>query len=538
MNKNEKNNEDIRIVEGILMGVVSQLEGETTDYGLLVASSFGENLTKILSAPEDCGTSKIWELLDDATYALGQVAYNIKSVFFQRIVEMCHSFLVLDTAGRKVAEHAEKEGGRISTKEIYDYYLPRKKTIPFVREFIECFDLLMTEIKFIPERLRSGIWAKRRSRRNDDWKIPDGWMDSFRPTPGMSCEEATEKSRAVALHNLALEFPGFKEKADKIAAHFEALTKSLENGEVGPNPMAGTPITDEKVESGEIVIIEYVPPVKPEMYGDLKALMMEQFLIFYDKFHDMRAFFRKRTCGTTDLGFKEVWEASDIAKAKERMLSKLKLFIASAAAMARRTESESTSQFLRALELLEKKQGYFGAITSLVDRAELEDFMETLTNAQERLRRDVEIAKLGAKRPVPVEVADDSVKKLAGATGAAVKKAIKPGRGSAKERFPEETKQQCQGIWEKYKGNLEVKKRATRRKVSHNDVFEYAKAELAVLEPVHILTADEFKRALGAKSDKKYRNSPAVRKKNRDKERQAVYLPQKILLSDTSKCRP
>ena len=137
-----------------------------------------------------------------------------------------------------------------------------------------------------------------------------------------------------------------------------------------------------------------------------------------------------------------------------------------------------------------------------------------------------------------VEIDDASVKKLAGATGAAVKKAIKPGRGSAKERFPEETKQQCQGIWEKYKDNPEVKKCATRRKVSHNDVFEYAKTELARLEPVHILAADEFKRALGAKSDKKYRNSPAVRKRNRDKKRQAVYLPQKILLSDTSKCRP
>jgi hypothetical protein len=439
--------------------------------------------------------------------------------------------MVLDATGRKVAEHAAKDGGGMSTKEIYDYFLPRKKTAQFVREFIECFDLLTTEIKFIQARLRSGIWAKRKSRRNDDWKIPEGWMESFRPTPGMSCEEATEKSRAVALHNLALEFPGFKDKADKLAMHFDDLTKSLVKGEVGPNPMAETPITDEMVENG------YAPLVKPEMYNDLKALMTGDFLLNYDKFHDMGAFFRMRTDGTNDLGFKEVWEESDIFEAKERMLNKLKLFITSAAAMARRTESESASQFLRVLELLEKKNGYFSAITSLDDCAELEEFMESLTNAQERLRRDVEIAKFGTKHPVPVEVADDSVKKLAGATGAAVKKAIKPGRGSAKERFPEETKQQCQGIWEKYKDNLEVKKRATRRKVSHNDVFEYAKAELAVLEPVHILTADEFKRALGAKSDKKYRNSPAVRKKNRDKKRQAVYLPHSDFLSSALKDR-
>ena len=136
-----------------------------------------------------------------------------------------------------------------------------------------------------------------------------------------------------------------------------------------------------------------------------------------------------------------------------------------------------------------------------------------------------------------VEIDGASMKKLAGATAAAVKKAIKPGRGSKNVRFPDETKEQCQGIWEKYKDNPEVKKHATRRKVSHNDVFEYAKTELAGLEPVHILTADEFKRALGAKSDKKYRNSPAVRKKNRDKKCQAVYLPHSDFLSVASKDR-
>jgi lysozyme len=46
-----------------------------------------------------------------------------------------------------------------------------------------------------------------------------------------------------------------------------------------------------------------------------------------------------------------------------------------------------------------------------------------------------------------------------------------------------------------------------------------------------------FKRALGAKSDKKYRDSPAVRKKNRDKKRQAVYLPHSDFLSSALKDR-
>ena len=139
-----------------------------------------------------------------------------------------------------------------------------------------------------------------------------------------------------------------------------------------------------------------------------------------------------------------------------------------------------------------------------------------------------------------VSLDDDFVRKLAGATAAAVKKAIKPGRGSKNVRYPDVTKEQCQGIWEKYKDNPEVKKHAnaTRRKVSYNDVFEYAKTELARLEPVHILKADDFKRALGAKSDKKYRNSPTVREKNRDKNRQAVYSSHNNFLSGAFKCRP
>ena len=146
-----------------------------------------------------------------------------------------------------------------------------------------------------------------------------------------------------------------------------------------------------------------------------------------------------------------------------------------------------------------------------------------------------------------VEVDDAYVKKLAGATAMAVKKAIKHGRGSANVRFPEETKWQCQSIWERYKDNPEVKKCAHRRKVSHNDVFEYAKTELARLEPVPISTADKFKRVLGAISDKKYRNSPALSKrsrnspveskKNRDKKHQVVYLPHSDFLSVAPKDR-
>lgn len=109
-----------------------------------------------------------------------------------------------------------------------------------------------------------------------------------------------------------------------------------------------------------------------------------------------------------------------------------------------------------------------------------------------------------------VELSDESAKKVARLTGAEVKKFIKPGRGSKNTRFPDETKEACVRIWEKYKGNPEVKKRAQKRKVKHEDVFEYAKKEL---EKIGISSADEFKSALGAASDKKHRESPAVKEK-------------------------
>jgi hypothetical protein len=146
-----------------------------------------------------------------------------------------------------------------------------------------------------------------------------------------------------------------------------------------------------------------------------------------------------------------------------------------------------------------------------------------------------------ANEPPPatavVEIADASVKKLAGATGVAVKKAIKPGRGSKNVRYPDETKLQCQSIWGRCRVKEEVKRLAAGHKVSSDDVFEYAKVELARLEPVAIKTAAEFKRVLGAKSDKNYRESSAVRKKKRDKKCQAVCSSQNNFFSNKSKCR-
>lgn len=109
-----------------------------------------------------------------------------------------------------------------------------------------------------------------------------------------------------------------------------------------------------------------------------------------------------------------------------------------------------------------------------------------------------------------VELSDESAKKVARLTGAEVKKLIKPGRGSKNTRFPNETKEACVRIWEKYKGNPEVMKLAQKRKVSHKDVFKYAKGEL---EEIGIHSAEEYHRAIGAASDRKHRESPAVKEK-------------------------
>lgn len=123
----------------------------------------------------------------------------------------------------------------------------------------------------------------------------------------------------------------------------------------------------------------------------------------------------------------------------------------------------------------------------------------------------LELAAKGAASPTPiVELSDESAKKVACLTSTEVKKFLKPGRGSKNTRFPNETKEACVRIWEKYKGNPEVKKLAQKRKVSHKDVFEYAQGEL---EKIGIHSADEFHRVLGAASDKKNKESYAVKKK-------------------------
>lgn len=113
--------------------------------------------------------------------------------------------------------------------------------------------------------------------------------------------------------------------------------------------------------------------------------------------------------------------------------------------------------------------------------------------------------------PVRVEIGEDSVRKLADATGKSVKKAIRPGKGSANERY--KLKDCFQAIWDKYKKDSKLKL-CLNHKVYHEDVFYYepAHAEIVALRNDPPITFDEFDRALGAASDKKHRESPAMKK--------------------------
>jgi hypothetical protein len=154
----------------------------------------------------------------------------------------------------------------------------------------------------------------------------------------------------------------------------------------------------------------------------------------------------------------------------------------------------------------------FGGWKGRHAEAELDEvFGEASRNARELVVKWAEKEYDNAiHTPPAVELGDESVEKLAREMCTVVKKVIKPGRGSKNTHFPDETKASCLRIWEIYKDKWEVKKHAHKHKVSYKDVFKYAEKEL---EEIGIRSADEFRRALGAASDKKHRESHAMKEK-------------------------
>ena len=126
----------------------------------------------------------------------------------------------------------------------------------------------------------------------------------------------------------------------------------------------------------------------------------------------------------------------------------------------------------------------------------------------------VDVKESEEKQVILVEITEDSVKKLAYATGNAVKRAIRPGKGAANERYAH--KDELMRIWEKYSKD-ETLSGSINHKVYHRDVFNYppANKEIAALKSDPPITLEEFERSLGAFSDRKSRQSPAKRNKPR-----------------------
>jgi hypothetical protein len=464
-----------RALEGVVNGLMC---GDLYDD---CPGAFSGSLDEALRLASWGDEKKLHRAVNLATLSMGQVAYNIKSRLFPRIVAL-----------RTEYRNRLRVNGSMKH---------------FAKEFSKCYDLLYTELECMPARKKVRIWA---SYPEGQEEFREFDVEYFFPYSGMSPEEATRKSRNIAVRNHKKEYGKgeYTELAKAMAEVFKLLSQEAEKGLAGralPH-MTANIIKRILNHGGELIW---------ESYKEIPENLLP---------HEIHG--------------EEVTEETVESRARASVIDAMRRYFASASNLAVHTGSDAAAMFSELSSLLECESEWCKEPLSRESKLQLAEFIDTLDKARDVLHHDVAIAKLGAKPPMPVEVADDSVKKLAGATGVAVKKAIKPGRGSKNVRYPNETKEQCLRIW----GNKDYREAAKHhiangRKITYEAVFEVAKNELAKLRPMPITTLVEFKRALGAKSDKKYRDSPAVRKKNRDKKRQAVYLPHSDFLSSALKDR-
>lgn len=484
----EELNEMARILEGNLLTAKPISAYACND--ILVAALYDQN--------NFCFEQ--WELMDRITHALGEVARNIKSVFYERIVRLRSSFRTIRFIVDKLTDWggADQRFADEIAKQEKDYkrFFPKKELKAFVNEFIECYDLLMAEIDLMPECSKTGIWANKKPPKYPELEEAS-LSKTFYPTNDMTCDEATQKSRAFAENKLELQFPGYKDKADRLAAHFDVLIECLNSNLFGHIPPEGNGV-------GEV-------PLGEGMRKDLELLLKNRFIVHYAAYTDMDHFFNYNDFGKS---VKLVSGETSIFKAKWGMIKKLYLFLTTGATLARSIGSGAATSLARAMALLDQNNCWFNVEYCSDHRAKLQEFMETLQDAQLQLRRDLDAARSAAEPPVQVEVIDKSVRKLADATGKSVKKAIKPGKGSANERYAH--KDELMRIWKKYRKD-ETLRGSINHKVYHRDVFNYdpAKREIAALRSDPPITLEEFEHALGAYSDRKSRQSPAKRNKPR-----------------------
>ena len=395
---------------------------------------------------------KARRLVEDAVFMLGQIAKRIDSFLLPRIVALRLDLMRLVFTGDGDTDEAEARR--------------------LVREFEDCYDLLLTEVSFMDVRERANIWPKAPVHPVDR----SGGYKMFYPEKGMTAEEATRGSRAVELYNHKYKMKGFVKKVAALTSCFSRLADEVQGG-VAPALTAGR---------------------SPDWQMLSEVLQTFTMLVYY-KFHDMDLFFcddPKRTNGGADIGMDFASEATEETHAKRELGREIVRYVDAAIVLARRVGSESANGFVLVKSLFEKHCGDFSrAGKSLAVKADLASFVETLESSCEQLPVDVAAAKLGGEQPLRVELTKKS--------GETIAKAVRPGRGGARRIYDEDIQEKCWHYWETGRRNPNVVqgKGVSGRKVTHADVFRHYRRELGALEPP-VDTPEAFKSVLRARTNR------------------------------------
>ena len=458
LNDSSRNKQDERFrLEMSLKSIVSRLGTDHADIFILMKTCMmrGVTLETLASAFAHKRRGRFFKarcLVEDAVFMLGQIAKRIDSFLLPRIVALHLDLMRLDFTGDGDTDEAEARR--------------------LAREFEDCYDSLITEVSFMDVRERANIWPKVPVHPVDR----SGGYKTFYPKKCMTVEEATQGSRAVALHNHKFEMKGFAQKVAALVSCFSRLADEVQGG-VAPAPSAGR---------------------SPDWQMLSKVLQTFTTLVYY-KFHDMDLFFcddPKRTKNYADIGMDFASEETEETRAKLELGREIVRYVDAAIALARRVGSESANDFVLAKSLFEKHGGDFSrAEHSLAVKADLASFLDTLKSARERLRADVAAARLGEEPPLKVELTKKS--------GETIAKAVRPGRGGARRIYDEDIQEKCWHYWETGRRNPNVVqgRGVSGRKVTHADVFRHYRRELGALEPP-VDTPEAFKSVLRARTNR------------------------------------
>ena len=189
-----------RALEGVVNGLMC---GDLYDD---CPGAFSGSLDEALRLASWGDEKKLHRAVNLATLSMGQVAYNIKSRLFPRIVAL-------------LTEYRNRLRVNGSMKH-------------FAKEFSKCYDLLYTELECMPARKKVRIWA---SYPEGQEEFREFDVEYFFPYSGMSPEEATRKSRNIAVRNHKKEYGKgeYTELSKAMAEVFKLLSQEAEKGLAG-----------------------------------------------------------------------------------------------------------------------------------------------------------------------------------------------------------------------------------------------------------------------------------------------------------------